>query len=61
MARGYIFDESGNLEEELEFSVGGGQEKYCEKCQAKTWFFLLALSSVRGYVYNCSKCGQESY
>ena len=59
MARGYIFDGFGNLEEELELSVDGGQTQWCEKCRAETEHFLLALSSVYGYVYACSRCEQD--
>ena len=61
MASGFFFNESGNLEEELELSVdSGSQTQWCEKCRTKTAHYLLAISSTRGHVYTCVKCGQES-
>lgn len=59
MAKGYIYNENGELEEELELSVDGGEMMWCERCQEVTYHALTAISSVRGHVYSCGQCGFE--
>jgi len=59
MAKGYIYNENGEMEEELELSVDGGEDLWCERCQEITYHSLVAISSVRGKVYACEHCGFE--
>ena len=59
MAKGYTYNENGELEEELELSVDGGEGLWCERCQRITYHSLAAISSVRGEVYVCARCGSE--
>ncbi|HUV52784.1 MAG TPA: hypothetical protein VMW64_06895 [Dehalococcoidia bacterium] len=59
MAKGYIYNENGELEEELELSVDGGEVMWCERCQEETYHSLVGVSSVRGEVYACAHCGTE--
>jgi hypothetical protein len=60
MGKGYIYNEWGELEEELELSVDGGQDMWCEKCQEVTYHALVGISSLRGSVYACAICGTET-
>ena len=55
MAKGYIYNENG----ELELSVDGGEMMWCERCQETTYHSLVAISSGRGHVYTCEQCGFE--
>ena len=60
MAKGYTYNENGELEEELELSLDGGEGLWCERCQRITYHSLAAISSVRGgKVYVCARCGSE--
>jgi len=59
MAKGYTYNENGELEEELELSVDGGEGLWCERCQRITYHSLVAISSARGKVYVCARCGSE--
>ena len=59
MAKGYIYNENGELEEELELSVDGGEMMWCERCQEVTYHAFVAISSGRGHVYACEQCGFE--
>ena len=59
MAKGYIYNENGELEEELELSVEGGEMMWCERCQEVTYHAFVAISSGRGHVYACEQCGFE--
>ncbi len=60
MGKGYIFNQFGELEEELELSVDGGNTMWCPKCQKDTYHALVAISSTRGDVYACAECGTET-
>ena len=55
MAKGYIYNENG----ELELSVDGGEMMWCERCQEVTYHAFVAISSVRGHFYACEQCGFE--
>ena len=60
MAKGYIYNENGELEEELELSLAdGGEAVWCERCQEVTYHAFVAISSVRGHFYACEQCGFE--
>ena len=59
MSKGYIYNGAGELVEELEYSVEGGEVMWCERCQEETYHYFVAISSVRGEVYACEQCGFE--
>ena len=57
MAKGYTYNENGELEEELELSVDGGEGLWCERCRRITYHSLASIA--RGKVYVCARCGSE--
>ena len=59
MAKGYTYNENGELEAELELSLDGGEGLWCKRCQRITYHSLVAISSARGKVYVCARCGSE--
>ena len=59
MAKGYTYNENGELEEELKLSLDGGEGLWCERCQRITYHSLVAISSARGKVYVCARCGSS--
>jgi hypothetical protein len=60
MPRGYIFNQTGQLEEEIEYSVDGGDEFWCPACRKVTHQALVGISSTRGPIYVCTECDSET-
>ena len=58
MSRGYIC-ENGRMVEELDYSCDGQKVLWCGFCREKTYHQLTAISSTRGEVWTCLKCGME--
>ena len=59
MGKGYIYHEDGTVEVE-DYSVDGSQTQlWCSHCQEFTWHQFTAMSSTRGMLYTCLKCGRE--